>query len=138
MLLYAIKEIIAGGELSDVAQEFAEMQADKAHEIREQFLKALDSAAENYKKAADSSNGKAKYSLSTDNRAKTSNDTVNKWVYDAEIFSQEENKLFHEKISQIHQGSQAFEKNTKVNICFRLKTRLFSLTGTIIHRTLHA
>lgn len=105
------------------------MQADKAHEIREQFLKALDSAAENYKKAADSSNGKAKYSLSTEGRAKTSNDTVNKWVYDAEIFSREENKLFHEKISQIHQGSQAFEKNTKGEYMLPIENKIVFTDG---------
>lgn len=105
------------------------MQADKAHEIREQFLKALDGAAENYKKAADSSNGKAKYSLSTEGRAKTSNDTVNKWVYDAEIFSREENKLFHEKISQIHQGSQAFEKNTKGEYMLPIENKIVFTDG---------
>lgn len=128
-IIDAIKEIIAGGELSEVAEEFAGMQQDKADEILKLFFETLDSAAENYKKAADSSNGKAKYSLSTEGRAKTSNDTVNKWVYDAEIFSREENKLFHEKISQIHQGSQAFEKNTKGEYMLPIENKIVFTDG---------
>ena len=37
-----------------------------------------------------------------------------KWVYDAEIFSVEESKLFHEEISRINQNSGALDytKNT--------------------------
>lgn len=128
-IIDAIKEIIAGGELSEVAEEFAGMQQDKADEILKLFFEALDSAAENYKKAADSSNGKTKYSLSTEGRAKTNNDTVNKWVYDAEIFSREENKLFHEKISQIHQGSQAFEKNTKGEYMLPIENKIVFTDG---------
>ena len=46
------------------------------------------------------------------NRAKTNNNSSLKWVYKAEIFSVTENKLFHEKISEINQGSQAFQKNS--------------------------
>lgn len=47
------------------------------------------------------------------NRAKTNNKSSINWVYKSEIFSVTENKLFHEKISEINQGSQAFEKNSR-------------------------
>ncbi len=46
-----------------------------------------------------------------DRASKNNNSSIN-WVYKAEIFSVTENKLFHEKISEINQGSQAFEKNS--------------------------
>lgn len=46
------------------------------------------------------------------NRANSNNNSSIKWVYKAEIFSVTENKLFHEKISEINQGSQAFQKNS--------------------------
>lgn len=41
-IIEAIKETIQNGELSKTAREFAQMQADKAAEIREMFLEALD------------------------------------------------------------------------------------------------
>ncbi len=46
-------------------------------------------------------------------RAKSNNNSSINWVYKSEIFSVTENKLFHEKISEINQGSQAFEKNAR-------------------------
>ena len=50
--------------------------------------------------------------LSTNYRAsKNSRSSIN-WVYKAQIFSVTENKLFHQKISEINQGSQAFEQNS--------------------------
>lgn len=73
--------------------------------------------------------------LSTDNRAKTANDSVNKWVYNAEIFSYEENKLFHQKISEINQGSQAFEKNAKGEYMLPIENKIYLLTGIIIRLT---
>lgn len=45
-------------------------------------------------------------------RAKTNNNSSLNWVYKSEIFSVNENRLFHEKISEINQGSQAFSKNS--------------------------
>lgn len=50
--------------------------------------------------------------LSIVDRAKSNNNSSINWVYKAEIFSVTENKLFHEKISEINQGSQAFQKNS--------------------------
>ncbi len=49
--------------------------------------------------------------LSVVNRATTQNNSSINWVYKAKIFSIEENKQFHEKISQINQGSNAFQQN---------------------------
>lgn len=46
------------------------------------------------------------------NRATSNNNSSINWVYESEIFSVTENKLFHEKISEINQGSRAFEKNS--------------------------
>lgn len=51
--------------------------------------------------------------LSIVNRATSDNHSSINWVYKSEIFSVTENKLFHEKISEINQGSQAFEKNSR-------------------------
>ena len=51
--------------------------------------------------------------LSVVNRATSDNYSSINWVYKSEIFSVTENKLFHEKISEINQGSQAFEKNSR-------------------------
>lgn len=50
-------------------------------------------------------------SLSIVNRAKTNNNSSLKWVYDSEIFSVEESKLFHEKISEINTGRHSFGEN---------------------------
>ena len=47
-----IKDIIEGGTLSVTAEEFAKTEKQKAEEIRQQFLKALESAGKNYKKIA--------------------------------------------------------------------------------------
>ncbi len=41
-IIEAIKDTIQNGELSKTAREFAQMQADKAAQIREMFLEALD------------------------------------------------------------------------------------------------
>lgn len=54
--------------------------------------------------------------LSITNRARSRNKSSIGWVYRAEIFSVVENKLFHEKISEINQGSQAFQKTLLMNI----------------------
>lgn len=47
------------------------------------------------------------------NRAESNNKSSINWVYKSEIFSVTENKQFHEKISEINQGSQAFNKNSR-------------------------
>lgn len=53
----------------------------------------------------------SKSPLSLENRAKANSNSIIKWVYDAEIFSFEESKLFHQKISEINQGFKSFDKN---------------------------
>lgn len=50
--------------------------------------------------------------LSFENRASENSRSSINWVYKAKIFSQVENKLFHQKISEINQGSDAFYKNS--------------------------
>ena len=61
-IIDAIKETIRTGELSSIAKDAARMQADKASEIRQMFLEALDEAAENYKKGQ-ASQGEVKNSI---------------------------------------------------------------------------
>lgn len=51
--------------------------------------------------------------LAVVNRAKSNNNSSINWVYESEIFSVAENKQFHEKISEINQGSRAFDKNSR-------------------------
>lgn len=61
-IIDAIKETIRTGHLSPIAKEAAQMQEDKASEIRQMFLEALDEAAENYKKGQ-ASQGEVKNSI---------------------------------------------------------------------------
>lgn len=71
--------------------------------------------------------------LASVNRAKTNNNSSINWVYKSEIFSVTENKLFHEKISEINQGSQAFKKTLVMNICLQLAIKLFLLMEIMNH-----
>lgn len=77
-------------------------------------------------------NGKILYNnspLSTDNRAKTNNNSSIKWVYDAEIFSVTESKLFHSKISEINQGSEAFSKNSAGEYMIPIENKIVFTDG---------
>ena len=68
-------------------------------------------------------------SLSIVNRAKTNNNSSLKWVYDSEIFSVEESKLFHEKISEINQGSEAFSKNSAGEYMIPIENKIIFTDG---------
>lgn len=68
-------------------------------------------------------------SLSIVNRAKTYNNSSLKWVYDSEIFSVEESKLFHEKISEINQGSEAFSKNSADEYMIPIENKIIFTDG---------
>lgn len=82
------------------------MYANTAYNYDAQF--SLSENLENAEKILYNKNSP----LAIVNRAKTAHNSSLKWVYDAEIFSVEESILFHEKISEINQGSQAFSKNS--------------------------
>lgn len=63
------------------------------------------------------------------NRAKSNNNSSIKWVYKAEIFSVTENILFHEKISEINQGSQAFQKNSIDEYMLQIENKIVFTDG---------
>ncbi len=89
------------------------------------FENSLDDTIENVEKILyDSDNP-----LAVVNRAKTKNNSSIKWVYKSEIFSVTENKLFHEKISEINQGSQAFEKNPRGEYMLPIENKIIFTNG---------
>lgn len=63
------------------------------------------------------------------NRAKSNNNSSIKWVYNAEIFSVTENILFHEKISEINQGSRAFQKTTNDEYMLQIENKIVFTDG---------
>ena len=67
--------------------------------------------------------------LSIVDRAKSNNSSSINWVYKAEIFSVTENKLFHEKISEINQGSQAFQKNSIDEYMIPIENKIIFTNG---------
>ena len=67
--------------------------------------------------------------LSIVNRAKTNNNSSLNWVYNAEIFSTKENKLFHDKISEINQGSEAFSKNSAGEYMLPIENKIVFTDG---------
>ena len=89
------------GNLIPLSERFNPKKKDIRYSVSEERL-------ENIGKILYNSNSP----LAIDNRAKSNNNSSIKWVYKAEVFSVIENKLFHEKISEINQGSQAFQKNS--------------------------
>ncbi len=109
-VLYDISPIKKAGQavksatiptINSIAQNSEKSTGEVEYSISENSLENVD------KILYDNSNP-----LSVVNRAKTTNNSSINWVYKAEIFSTTENKLFHEKISEINQGSEAFEKNS--------------------------
>lgn len=67
--------------------------------------------------------------LSITDRANTNNNSSIKWVYEAEIFSVTENKKFHQKISEINQGSEAFEKNSDDEYMIPIENKIVFTNG---------
>lgn len=67
--------------------------------------------------------------LSIVNRAKSNNNSSINWVYKAEIFSVAENKQFHEKISEINQGSQAFAQNSRGEYMLPIENKIIFTDG---------
>ena len=136
-----VKEIRSAIKLLSVRGENPEIKAlmndaEKLDTIRNMLLEGYKNAGENFK--AEQAKGQKnnavgttvkskkqsltninikgynidkKSPLSLENRATANGNSSIKWIYDAEIFSHEKSKLFHQKISEINQGSKAFEKN---------------------------
>ncbi len=115
----APKESVAQKE-SDVNTKYS-----LSAEQQEYFKNSLDDTIENVEKILYDSNNP----LAVVNRAKTKNNSSIKWVYKTEIFSVTENKLFHEKISKINQGSQAFEKNFRGEYMLPIENKIIFTNG---------
>ena len=67
--------------------------------------------------------------LSIVNRATSNNNSSINWVYKAEIFSVAENKQFHQKISEINQGSQAFTQNSRGEYMLPIENKIIFTDG---------
>ncbi len=67
--------------------------------------------------------------LSYNNRAKPNPRSSINWVYEAELFSVVENKLFHQKISEINQGSKAFKKNADGEYMLPIENKIVFKNG---------
>ena len=67
--------------------------------------------------------------LSFENRASENSRSSINWVYKAKIFSQVENKLFHQKISEINQGSNAFVKNSTGEYMLPIENKIVFTDG---------
>lgn len=67
--------------------------------------------------------------LSYNNRAKPNPRSSINWVYEAELFSVVENKLFHQKISEINQGSKAFKKNADGEYMLPIENKIVFTDG---------
>ncbi|MBR3815136.1 MAG: hypothetical protein IKJ27_00245 [Clostridia bacterium] len=127
-IIEAIRDIMNSGELNGAGKFFAKENCDELVRIRKQFLEALDGAGVNYREGG-AVEGNVKFSnkrltngtetaynndneyLTMANRAKPNARSSINWVYQQELFSFKENKLFFEKISEINQGSGAFIQN---------------------------
>lgn len=62
--------------------------------------------------------------LSFNHRAQPNPNSNINWVLKSQIFSVVENKLFHQKISEINQGSKAFEKNQSEEYMLTIENKI--------------
>lgn len=67
--------------------------------------------------------------LTTENRAVENPRSSINWVYKAQLFSVTENKLFHQKISEINQGSEAFEQNADGEYMLPIENKIVFTDG---------
>lgn len=74
--------------------------------------------------------------LSYNDRAKPNPRSSINWVYEAELFSVVENKLFHQKISEINQGSNAFKKNADGEYMLSIENKIVFTDGNYNYPTI--
>lgn len=91
-------------------------------------LKAEDNSLEqkskiSYSKYADLS------PLSFNHRAQPNPNSSINWVLESQLFSVVENKLFHQKISEINQGSKAFAKNQSGEYMLPIENKIVFTDG---------
>lgn len=67
--------------------------------------------------------------LSFDDRAKLNSKSSINWVYKAEIFSTVENKMFHQKLAEIRQGSGAFIQTEDGEYIIPIENKLVFTNG---------
>ncbi len=67
--------------------------------------------------------------LSFDDRAKPNSKSSINWVYKAEIFSTVENKMFHQKLAEIKQGSDAFVQTEDGEYIIPIENKLVFTNG---------
>ncbi len=67
--------------------------------------------------------------ISNDNRAQPNSASSINWVYKSELFSTEENILFHQKISEINQGSKAFDQSSQGEYMLPINNKIVFTNG---------
>ena len=67
--------------------------------------------------------------LSFDDRAMPNSKSSINWVYKAEIFSNVENKMFHQKLAEIRQGSEAFVQTEDGEYIIPIENKLVFTNG---------
>ena len=67
--------------------------------------------------------------LSFDDRAMPNSKSSINWVYKAEIFSNVENKMFHQKLAEIRQGSEAFVQTEEGEYIIPIENKLVFTNG---------
>ena len=108
--------------LSELGISVVEYERDN-NEARTRALNSLENL-----KFSRRNNSKEKKN-SVDRAATTRYNSSIKWVYDRKLFTVVESKLFHQKISEINQGSQAFVKNADGEYMLPIENKIVFTDG---------
>lgn len=106
------------GNVIPLSERFNEKQED----IRYSRKRLTNQSSTNYTISRNSP-------LSSTDRAKPNPRSSINWVYQAGLFSVVESKLFHQKISEINQGSQAFRKDADGNYMLPIENKIVFTDG---------
>lgn len=106
------------GNVIPLSERFDENQED----IRYSRKRLTNQSSTNYTISRNSP-------LSSTDRAKPNPRSSINWVYQAGLFSVVESKLFHQKISEINQGSQAFRKDADGNYMLPIENKIVFTDG---------
>lgn len=151
-LVKKIKKAYKDVRPETVEGEIISSMLDKIEQLQQLFVEAIAGATENFKNAeveiSNKEQSDVNYSyrekalakekdvwydtdnpLSVDKRTGMNPKSSISWVYKAEIFSQVENKKFHQMISEINQGSKAFEKNTSGEYMLPIENKIVFTDG---------
>lgn len=152
-LIVKIKKAYKNVKPETLEGQIVASMLDEIETIQQLFADAIADASENFKSAEANSSENVKQSdirysqrekslekddtswydkhnpLSFDNRAGINPRSSINWVYKAEIFSQVENKLFNQMVSEINQGSKAFEKNSAGEYILPIENKIVFTDG---------